>query len=290
VAPVAMMIVMLMMQAKIAPRHRVQAGVAVLVRTLAAVDNARCGVELHVGADRCADKCDSEQQVVLGVQEMGQHQVRADRPPVRVPEDRRDRVREEPQRHDQEDPLGVAVRAEHHQGPNRDRGRRDHPVAVDVHQFERGPDAGELADDQAGVGHQHGDEGDAGQPQAELLADQGRQTFAGEYAESDRHLLHDHQCDRDQHHEEQGAVDELAAPHHGRPKRDGLERLYRHDVRVARWAGTAHGVIQAISTYEHHESTVRGVGRAERNMLKTVTGEFGTLDRESWKRLSAILV
>jgi len=44
-------------------------------------------------------------------------------------------------------------------------------------------------------------------------------------------------------------------------------------------------VIQAISTYEHHESTVRGVGRAERNMLKTVTGEFGILDRTTWAGL-----
>jgi len=72
-------------------------------------------------------------------------------------------------------------------------------------------------------------------------------------------------------------------------KRDGLERLYRRDIRFAPWVGTAHGVIQAVSTYEHHDTIVRGVGRAERNMLKTVTGEFGTLDRNSWDQLAMVL-
>ncbi len=58
-------------------------------------------------------------------------------------------------------------------------------------------------------------------------------------------------------------------------KRDGLQRLYRHDQRVAPWAGTAHGVLKAVNTYEHHEATVRGAERGERNMLKTVTGGVG---------------
>src|SRR4051794_22090519 len=55
-------------------------------------------------------------------------------------------------------------------------------------------------------------------------------------------------------------------------KRDTLQRLYRHDSRVAPWAGTAHGVVQATNTYAHHEAIVRGADRAERNMLKTITG------------------
>ena len=63
-------------------------------------------------------------------------------------------------------------------------------------------------------------------------------------------------------------------------KHDVLQRLYRHDATVAPWAGTAHGVIQAVNTYEHHESTVRGVPRAERNMLRAITGDFGKLDRK----------
>jgi phage/plasmid-like protein (TIGR03299 family) len=72
-------------------------------------------------------------------------------------------------------------------------------------------------------------------------------------------------------------------------KRDVLNRLYTHDQRVAPWAGTAHGVLQAVNTYEHHEGTIRGADRAERNMLRTVTGEFGTLDRSAWAALSSVL-
>ena len=41
-------------------------------------------------------------------------------------------------------------------------------------------------------------------------------------------------------------------------KRDTLEHLYQSDARVAPWAGTAHGVIQAANTYATHEATVRG--------------------------------
>ena len=39
-------------------------------------------------------------------------------------------------------------------------------------------------------------------------------------------------------------------------KRAALERLYRYDDRVAPWTGTAHGVLQAVNTYEHHEAAV----------------------------------
>jgi phage/plasmid-like protein (TIGR03299 family) len=72
-------------------------------------------------------------------------------------------------------------------------------------------------------------------------------------------------------------------------KRSALQRLYTHDLRVAPWAGTAHGVLQAVNTYEHHENTVRGASRAERNMLRTVTGEFGNIDRASWATLQEVL-
>lgn len=67
-----------------------------------------------------------------------------------------------------------------------------------------------------------------------------------------------------------------------------LDKLYRHDLRVAPWAGTAFGVVQAVNTFEHHEGTVRG-DRADRNMLRTVTGEFGNIDRASWATLSKVL-
>jgi phage/plasmid-like protein (TIGR03299 family) len=72
-------------------------------------------------------------------------------------------------------------------------------------------------------------------------------------------------------------------------KRGALSKLYRYDTRVAPWAGTAHGVLQAVNTYEHHENSVRGGDRAERNMLRTVTGEFGNLDRQTWASLTEVL-
>ncbi|MDP9164696.1 MAG: DUF932 domain-containing protein [Actinomycetota bacterium] len=72
-------------------------------------------------------------------------------------------------------------------------------------------------------------------------------------------------------------------------KRDTLAAMYRSDPRVAPWAGSAHGVIQAVSTFEQHEGTVRGAGRADRNGLKTINGDFGKLDRGTWQTLSGVL-
>jgi phage/plasmid-like protein (TIGR03299 family) len=72
-------------------------------------------------------------------------------------------------------------------------------------------------------------------------------------------------------------------------KRSRLDSLYRHDDRVSPWVGTAYGVMQAVSTYEHHDSAIRGVDRSERNMLRAVTGQFGQVDRSSWKTLSSVL-
>lgn len=72
-------------------------------------------------------------------------------------------------------------------------------------------------------------------------------------------------------------------------KRDELSRLYKHDQRVAPWAGTAHGVLQAVNTWEHHEGSVRASTRPERNMLRTVTGEWGRIDREAHAALEAVL-
>jgi len=72
-------------------------------------------------------------------------------------------------------------------------------------------------------------------------------------------------------------------------KRETLAGLYRTDPRVAPWAGTAHGVLQAVSTYDQHQATVRAGRRAERNSLKTITGDFGRLDRQSWRTLQLLL-
>ncbi len=71
-------------------------------------------------------------------------------------------------------------------------------------------------------------------------------------------------------------------------KRQSLQNLYRTDPRVAPWAGTAHGVLQAVNTYDHHEGLIRG-DRQERNNLRTVTGEISRLDHGTWQTLQQIL-
>ena len=72
-------------------------------------------------------------------------------------------------------------------------------------------------------------------------------------------------------------------------KRDSLNRLWDHDVRVAPWRGTAWGVVQAVNTYVHHEQTVRGMERAERNMLRAVDGGADTLDASTLETLHGAL-
>jgi phage/plasmid-like protein (TIGR03299 family) len=72
-------------------------------------------------------------------------------------------------------------------------------------------------------------------------------------------------------------------------KRGGLAQLYAHDTRVAPWAGTAHGVLQAVNTYEHHVGVVRGSSREERNMMRAINGDYDRLDKASWATLSKVL-
>jgi phage/plasmid-like protein (TIGR03299 family) len=71
-------------------------------------------------------------------------------------------------------------------------------------------------------------------------------------------------------------------------RRESLTGLWNDDPRVAPWKGTAWGALQAVSTYTHHESTVRGMGRAERNMLRAVQGGAEALDRDTTARILAI--
>jgi phage/plasmid-like protein (TIGR03299 family) len=72
-------------------------------------------------------------------------------------------------------------------------------------------------------------------------------------------------------------------------KRATLARLWNHDTRVTPWAGTAYGVVQAINTYTHHEQTVRGAQRAERNMLRAITGGVDDLDRATLATLNHVI-
>lgn len=72
-------------------------------------------------------------------------------------------------------------------------------------------------------------------------------------------------------------------------KRAALTRLWNSDNRVSPWKGTAYGVLQAVNTYVHHEGTVRGASRAERNMSSAVLGKFDALDLDTVKMLDRSL-
>ncbi|MBT2233217.1 DUF932 domain-containing protein [Nonomuraea sp. NEAU-A123] len=72
-------------------------------------------------------------------------------------------------------------------------------------------------------------------------------------------------------------------------KRDALNRLWSHDERVTPWRGTAFGVVQAVNTFAHHEQIVRGAVRAERNMLRMVTGGVDELDLATLQTLEKVL-
>lgn len=73
-------------------------------------------------------------------------------------------------------------------------------------------------------------------------------------------------------------------------KREKLDNLYRNDMRVAPWAGTVFGVLQATNTFDHHEATVRGeVSRGERNTLRTIEGDQAKSDARTLRLLDLVL-
>lgn len=72
-------------------------------------------------------------------------------------------------------------------------------------------------------------------------------------------------------------------------KRQALTGLYRTDVRVQPWAGTAWGVVQAVNTYNEHLSIVRNVDPYERKMTRAVKGEIETADRGALATLARVI-
>jgi phage/plasmid-like protein (TIGR03299 family) len=69
-------------------------------------------------------------------------------------------------------------------------------------------------------------------------------------------------------------------------KQDAMNRLWSHDERVAPWKNSAYGVLAAVNTYEHHEKTIKGASRAERNMSRVVTGGVDKLDASTLQMLA----
>lgn len=71
-------------------------------------------------------------------------------------------------------------------------------------------------------------------------------------------------------------------------KVEEIVRLWEYDERVAPWKGTAYGVVAAVNTYATHIQTVKGASRAERNMTKTIMGEWDVLDATTLKVLESV--
>jgi phage/plasmid-like protein (TIGR03299 family) len=72
-------------------------------------------------------------------------------------------------------------------------------------------------------------------------------------------------------------------------KADELNNLWSNDVRVAPWAGSAFGVVQAVNTFTHHFQTVRNTSRVDRNMERVVTGGVDKLDRATLALLDSVM-
>ena len=110
------------------------------------------------------------------------------------------RIREERQRHQNEDLLGDPVGAAHHEQPDDHRSDRDRHVLRDVCEREGGADTDELADADAEVRHQHRGRRERRPPDAVLLANQLGEALARHRPHACRHLLDDDQRHRDQDH------------------------------------------------------------------------------------------
>lgn len=67
-----------------------------------------------------------------------------------------------------------------------------------------------------------------------------------------------------------------------------LNRMWNYDERVAPWRNNAYGVIAAINTSVHHEFTVKGATRADRNGLRMATGDFEKLDAGTLRLLASV--
>ena len=72
---------------------------------------------------------------------------------------------------------------------------------------------------------------------------------------------------------------------------DTLTALYRNDDRVAPWAGTGFGAIQAVNTWRHHYQVAKNVagGRPERNMINRLDGTNAKADAKALEQLLAIV-
>lgn len=67
-----------------------------------------------------------------------------------------------------------------------------------------------------------------------------------------------------------------------------LNKLWLFDERVAPWKNSAYGVVAAVNTAVHHEFSVKGMERAERNMLRTIEGDWAAVDGGALRLLASV--
>ncbi|QSM01187.1 hypothetical protein SEA_NANOSMITE_163 [Mycobacterium phage Nanosmite] len=72
-------------------------------------------------------------------------------------------------------------------------------------------------------------------------------------------------------------------------RRELLDHYFTTDPMSAPFAGTAFGVVQAVSTYQHHGVAVRGTSRLERVYDRAIRGDFAASDGATLAALSEVL-
>ncbi|QNL30849.1 hypothetical protein SEA_ESTES_161 [Mycobacterium phage Estes] len=72
-------------------------------------------------------------------------------------------------------------------------------------------------------------------------------------------------------------------------RREQLDHYFTTDPMSAPFDGTAFGVLQAVSTYEHHGKAVRGTSRLERVYDRAIRGDFAASDGATLSALSQVL-
>lgn len=72
-------------------------------------------------------------------------------------------------------------------------------------------------------------------------------------------------------------------------KRERFLDLWEQDPMVHPFHGTKFGVLQAVNTYNHHDTGVKRVSQYERNMTNAITGRGQKTDQEAMRVLSGVL-
>ena len=191
--------------------ENVHARVLVLARPDALFDEARLQIEKLPGSDGGADQPDEHQQIGRVQVNVGNNGRLGGDEPIRLGEKGRNHVGEIKRAGDQKNLFHLAIVAAHNQHPNGDGGQRHGNVFADAEDLHRGGHAGEFRDRVAQVHQEGGDHDEERGAEAELLADQVGEAFAGDHAHAGAHLLADVEGDGHGNERPEQRVAELCA-------------------------------------------------------------------------------